>query len=177
MEKVNMRKNKVLGSLVAVVAVSLATASSTKAAIEVTFDPTDSNVSTGIYAFDLSGLTTTPSFNSVFELLNWTLIGNSATIANQGQPTGWTFDTGNTSLAEWFFQNTSGSYNGVFEVKATPDLHGSIKWNLEVQSPSSETANGTVNIPAVPEPGTMVAGISALGCAVVSLRRKFSFVA
>src|ERR1700677_3770730 len=157
-----MKKRKNFGGLLVVTAMSLAAASSVNAAIEVSFDATDSNIGNGIYAFDLSGVTTTPSFNSVFELLNWTFIGNSATIGNDGAPSGWIFDTGNTSLAQWDFDNPSGSANGIFEVTATPNLQGTIKWNLEVPDPGSETANGTVTIASVPEPGTMFAGISAL---------------
>jgi len=158
-----------------IAAAGLVAASSAKASIEVTFDATDSNIAAGIYAFDLSGVTQTPTFNSTFELLNWdnpTGVHNSLNpLVDKGSPSGWGSEAFTIGVAEWVY--SSGADNGTFEVKATPDLSGVLNWNLAVPGINSETVNGTVTIPAIPEPGTFAAGFAALtGAILLPLKRN-----
>jgi hypothetical protein len=154
-------------------AIALAAVIPAKASISLTFDAADSSIATGIYAFDLTGITTTPTFNSTFELLNFTTIGNTVNpLVSLASPTGWSLNNNTIDVAEWFFQNTAGGANGVFEVQATPGLSGTIHWNLAVPGNNSETANGTVTIAPIPEAGTLIAGLAALSGAVLVPRRS-----
>ena len=165
------------------VVVGLVAASSANASIEVTYDAAASTPSTGTYAFVLSGVPTTPvpTSGSTFELLDWTLVGNSATMVLDSAPSGWSADVGNTSLDEWLFKNTAGNVNGMFTVTATPNLNlpgttlpDILHWSLAVPGISGDTTSGLV---AVPEPGEygLLFGVMGLAMSTVAgLRRNKS---
>jgi hypothetical protein len=164
-----------------VAAMSLAAAGSSNAAIEVTFDAADSSISSGLYAFDLSGVTLAAgngSYNSDFVLQYWTLLspapGNTLDpLVSEGSPSAWNLNNNSEDVAEWYLENTSGNANGTFVVQATPNLYGSITWTLQMPDPSTDIS-GTVNIVPVPEPATLFAGVAALCCALVPYRKGFS---
>ncbi|MGA2248627.1 MAG: hypothetical protein ABSH48_27035, partial [Verrucomicrobiota bacterium] len=59
-------------------------------------------------------------------------------------------------MAEWYFENTAGTYNGYFDITATKNLQGNISWDLAIPAsqpnyPQSVNLTGTVYIGAVPE--------------------------
>src|SRR5579863_3601794 len=118
-----MKANMKFTGLLAAGAIGLLAAASANASITLTFDAADSNIAAGHYDFTLAGITATPTFNSTFELLNFSLIGSTSAnpIATASAPSGWVFDSSG-SLAfnqiEWLFQNTSGAFNGNFDITA-----------------------------------------------------------
>jgi len=173
--KWNMKNHCILS----MTAVTLVAAGSANAAIQVTFDAADSNIATGHYDFDLTGLTAVPTYNSTFELLDLSLIGNTQSpMGEVSSPSGWVSGSANIDLTEWYFQNTSGSYNGFFDITATSNLKGTIDWNLAV--PGGTSDNGTVYIGAAPEsPATgMFMGCGALTpIGLAFLKRKFAIQA
>jgi hypothetical protein len=170
---------KIVG-LVAATAASLTVANSANAAIQFTFDATDSNIGAGIYAFDLSGVPTLPTYNSDFSLQYWNLLspspGNTLNpVEDFAAPSGWNASNNSEGTALWYFENTSGAYNGTFEVKATPNLYGTLDWTLAVSGISADDASGTVTIAAVPEPAEYGAfcGLVGLVFATVASFRRF----
>jgi len=143
---------------------TLALASATvRAAVNVTFDHADSNIGAGLYAFTLSGAVQPATFNSTFDVFNWFLLGNTLNpLQDQSAPSGWNV-TGPNDInnAQWFYQNTAGLVNGVFEVIATPNLHGTLSWRF-ADSGHSENVSGTVTITSVPEPASYAKASAAL---------------
>lgn len=137
------------------------------AAINLTFDPGLSDFAAGNYAFDLSGVTLNPGFNARLDLLHFTTIGNTMTLSSITAPSGFSSSSVTTDVMTWLYQNTSGAFNGVFEVKATPNLHGMLDWSyadpgIAAGFPNAHgaiAASGQANIMAVvPEPSTFLAG-------------------
>lgn len=92
-------------------------------------------------------------------------------LVSQASPSGWNLNNNTIDVAKWFFENTFGPADGIFEVKATPNLSGTIDWNLAVPGINSETANGKVTIAPVPEPSTIMAGFAALYAGVLARRK------
>jgi hypothetical protein len=169
---------KNIKALAAIAALAIGSGVRAGAAIQLTYVAADSNVGAGVYAFDLTGVPTspTPTYNSDFELEYFSTIGNTVTLSSDGAPTGWNPGIYNTSVAEWYFQNTSLLVNGIFEVQASPNLNvngGMIFWDY-ADSGNNENVSGFVG---VPEPTSMAefAGLSALGlCSVGWLRKKYA---
>jgi hypothetical protein len=155
------------------------------AAIDLAFDPALSNIGAGDYAFDFSGVTLTPGFNARLDLLHFTVIGNTLNpLGAVASPSGFNYFSGDSDVIYWLFENTSGAYNGVFTVHATPNLHGSIDWKfadpgIAAGLPDAHGAiatSGTANVVAVvPEPSTFYAGaVPLLLLGVGRMRRMFS---
>ncbi len=167
------------GGLIIVGACVLA-AGSAHAAIDVTFDAADSNISAGIYAFDLTGVMTPPppTFESVFD---FTDLANPAAggvhntqnpVGVISNPTGWNMYQTTLSEVQWYFENTSGGVDGTFKIQASPNLSGTLDWQLSVSGISQDNGSGTVTI--VPEPMEygFVGGAAALGLVVFSGWRR-----
>ena len=148
-----MKKARVI--LLALMGVGQAVISAS-AAITLTFDSANSNVGNGLYAFDLAGVATSPvpTFNSEFQFFQVFTIGNSVNpIQVIKSPSGWSLSGPNDiNTAQWFFQNTSGDVNGLFEFRASPNLHGTISWRY--LDPAHQSITSTISIPfaVVPEP-------------------------
>ena len=147
-------------------------------AITVAFDSADSNVGAGLYAFRLSGVpvSPTPTFNAEFDLLNFFTIGNTANpLQATSSPTGWSLNGPNDiNSVRWYFQNTSGAVNGIFEITGTPNLHGDVTWRFA--DPGHANVVGTANISAfAPEPASfgLTGGVAmAIFAARSSLRQR-----
>jgi hypothetical protein len=154
-------------------------AMSARAAIEVTFDPTDSDIAAGQYDFVLSGVPTSPAptYNSVFDIYDWAApgIGNTLNpIQSDSSPSGWNLPSNDSNNARWDFENTSGAVNGLFVVTASPNLQGTLSWTLEVPGITQDNASGTVAV-AIPEPQTYATWAAfALGFLAIAPRWKKS---
>ena len=140
-------------------------------AISLTFDPANSNVGDGLYAFDLAGVpvSPTPTFNSQFDLRNFSPILNTLNpIQALSAPTGWSLNGPNdVNSVRWYFEALNGAVNGVFKIEATADLHGTINWDY--QDPGNGTSlSSIVTIPVlvIPEPAFL--GLTS-GAALLSL--------
>ena len=168
---------KSVGSLVVGTAATLIAASSASAAIQLAYDAAASNVGAGIYAFQLSGVPSSPfpSYNSTLEVQDFSVIGNTQNpLQTPSAPSGWNYSIMTVNTAEWYFENTSGTVNGVFDVKGTPNLQGSLMWDFE-DSGHGENVSGYVSITPVPEPEaySMIGGSFALLGSVFPLCRRF----
>jgi hypothetical protein len=163
-------------------AVGVLAACSAKAAIDVTFDSADSNIGAGLYAFDLSGVPTTPTptYESQFELYNF---DNPTGIQNMldplvadSSPTGWSANGPNDiNSVRWYFDyetwpTVPGAVDGTFVVQATPNLNGTLNWNF-ADSGNSEDVSGTATIVATPEPTSV--GCLLLGSGILAVIRRF----
>jgi len=172
---------KILRHLQLFVCSLILSSSSARAAVNVTFDPADSNIGAGLYAFTLSGAVSPATFNSTFDVFNWFVLGNALNpLQDQSAPSGWNV-TGPNDInnAQWFYQNIAGTVNGIFKVIATPNLQGTLSWRF-ADAGNSEDASGSVTITPVPEP-TLYGQASAafivvcmVGLSSKSLRRKQS---
>ena len=100
-------------------------------------------------------------------MLHFTTIGNTLTLSSLASASGFNVPSGTTDVVTWLYENTSGAFNGVFEVKATPNLHGMIDWSyadpgISAGFPDAHGAiavSGQANIMAVvPERSTFLAG-------------------
>ena len=137
------------------------------AAITLTFDSADSDISAGLYAFDLLGVPTspTPTYNSQFTLFNVAPTGNTATLVNSGAPSGWNLSGPNdTTSARWYFENTAGAVNGIFEITGTPNLHGMIDWQYAAPDQNDISGPVTIGLATAPEPAVcgVAGGLGAL---------------
>jgi hypothetical protein len=139
-----MAKNAIM-----VVVVGLAAASSAKAAISITFDAAASNVGAGLYDFQLNETLGTPDYGSTFFLDNWP---GSTPLGIVSAPTGWTTLYDTSSLAEWEWTASSGSPNGIFVVKTTPNLDVTIEAQLSSDDLGGGAVSDTVYVATVPEP-------------------------
>ena len=161
---------------VALTAIGLVAAGSANAAIQVTFDAAASNIGAGQYDFTITGITAVPTYDSTFELLYFSTIGNKQSpLGEVSAPTGWDAGPATIDLAEWYFQSTAGNYNGNFDITATPNLKGNITWDLAISGGAS--ASGTVYIGAVPESsvtGVCTGAAALLPIGFVFLKRKWA---
>jgi len=161
---------------VALAAMGMVAAGSANAAIQVTFDAAASNIGAGQYDFTITGITAVPTYDSTFELLYFSTIGNKQSpLGEVSAPTGWDAGPATIDLAEWYFQSTAGNYNGNFDITATPNLKGNITWDLAISGGTS--ASGTVYIGAVPESsvtGVCTGTAALLPIGFVFLKRKWA---
>lgn len=165
MRFMQMAKNAILA-----VVFGLAAAGSANAAIDATFDAAASNIGAGTYAFQLSGVPSTPTSGSVFELLNFTTIGNAQTIVEDSAPSGWSPSSTTTGVAEWDFSNLSGNYNGIFVITAKAGLSGTITTGFDyLDSGHDENVSGSLTIAAVPEPAECGLFFGIMGLAVSTI--------
>jgi hypothetical protein len=170
---------KIVGLVVATAA-SLTVASSASAAIQFTYDATDSNVGAGIYAFNLSGVPTLPTVLSDLSLQYWDLLspspGNTLNpVGDFAAPSGWNASNNSEGTALWYFENTSGAFNGTFKVQATANLYGPLMWTIAVSGIPADNASGNVTIAAVPEPAEygLICGLAGLVATAFSRLRRF----
>jgi len=160
---------------------ALLAAHSVEAAIQVTFDAANSNIGAGIYTFDLLNVPTSPipAYNSVFDFTGLAkpaaggIYNALDPVVSKGAPTGWNYDVTTPNVAEWYFDNTAGAVNGIFENQMTPNLSGTINWQLAVPGNNADTAIGTVAI-TVPEPGQYgeIGGLIAFGLVTFAACRR-----
>jgi hypothetical protein len=159
----------------------LLAAHSAEASIQVAFDTANSNIGAGIYAFDLLNVPTSPipTYNSVFDFTGLANVAAGGVdnaldpVVSMSAPTGWNYDVTTLNVAEWYFENTAGVVNGIFEIKMTPNLSGTFNWQLAVPGINADTTSGTVVI-AVPEPGQYgkIGGLAAFSLVTFSACRR-----
>jgi hypothetical protein len=125
----------------------------------VSFDPADSNIAAGLYDFTLSGAPSTAdfaNFSSTFTITGWAApaVGNSASLISTMAPSAWNVTQNDSNNAKWILQSTSSPNNlvdGRFEVGGTPNLQGSLLWQLAWPGDNTFSSSGTVAMSVVPE--------------------------
>lgn len=158
---------------------------SAQAAISVAFDAADSNIGAGLYDFTLSGAPTTAAFanfNSTFTLTGWAApaIGNTASLVSTLAPSAWNVTENDSNNAKWILESYTAPNNAVdgrFQVQGTPNLHGTLTWQLAWLGSSGSSGSGSVTIAAVPESPAYAAFTASalLGLVACSGRRGFKF--
>lgn len=135
---------------------------SANAAVSVSFDAADSNIGAGLYDFTLSGApasATLSDFNSTFTITGWAApaVGNSASLLATRAPSAWNLTQNDSNNARWILESYTAPNNAVdgrFEVRGTPNLHGTLLWQLAwLPGNAGFTGSGNVTIGAVPESG------------------------
>jgi len=130
--------------------------------VTVTFDAGDSDITDGLYYFDLEGIGTSPIVGSPFELSNFGTLGNTQLLVSVSSPGGWhDFPYNDTNQALYQLNTLNKNYDGIFVISAMPNLYGTIDWSFG--DVGGEALDGTTTITTTPEPSTdALIGVSLL---------------